>query len=232
MAMKFTKANEERIYVPDHTSLRPSIFTLCCWYWQNAGAADDFRTPVGKQYGEDDLNSYQLVSQLTTRKLYAVTAIGGVAKILYSDQVLPEDAWSFIAQRYTGSEHNVWYNDQQVVSNPESGSISYDSNPVDIGADDESVDDWRYFVDGFVDDVRLYDYDLTDEELLTIRWSGGADGIVNGLRARWMFHERAPGVSASGAGSVLDLSEYKNHGTPVNTPTYAESELRAARPAA
>ncbi|HUX77940.1 MAG TPA: LamG-like jellyroll fold domain-containing protein [Anaerolineae bacterium] len=88
------------------------------------------------------------------------------------------------------------------------------------------------FYDGRLADVRGYTRALSAEEVAIIYQSRGRDGIVDGLVNRWLLTEGYPGQSASGAGSVRDVAEYGDHGTPLNTPTWDEFLVAPRRRAA
>ncbi len=79
--------------------------------------------------------------------------------------------------------------------------------------------------DGKMEDVRIYNRNLSAAEMATIHASRGHDRIIDGLVARWMMNEGAPGASASGANSIKDVGPDGLHGTPGGSPTYFQSEL-------
>jgi hypothetical protein len=84
---------------------------------------------------------------------------------------------------------------------------------------------------GTLDDFRLYDRALTAVEVQTIHACRGTDAILQGLRRRYLFDGGAPGVAASGAGSIKDIAIDRADGTPNGTtsPVYQESPLRSRR---
>lgn len=75
--------------------------------------------------------------------------------------------------------------------------------------------------DGTMEDVRVYDRLLMDNEIATIYTCRGADGIVHGLVSRWKMLEGYPTQVVSGAGVVKDRSSGYD-GTPTNSPVWAE----------
>lgn len=83
--------------------------------------------------------------------------------------------------------------------------------------------------DGLLDDVRLYDRELTAAEVATIYASRGTDGIVDGLRDRYLLNEQSPGTAAGGAGQQKDTGPDQNNGTPNSAPTYETGVLRYRR---
>lgn len=85
---------------------------------------------------------------------------------------------------------------------------------------------------GRMDDLRCYNRVIADSEGKDIRAARGADSIYSGILARWRFDEGALGAVASGANTLIDITKNGNHATPVNSPTYALSQLRKHRRAA
>ncbi len=83
--------------------------------------------------------------------------------------------------------------------------------------------------DGLIEDIRLYDVVLTAEEIATMYAARGVDGIVRGLRNRYMFDEGAVGVAAGGAGQQKDLGGDQLNATPTSAPVYAEGVIRSRR---
>lgn len=73
---------------------------------------------------------------------------------------------------------------------------------------------------GLIEDVRIYDRALADDEIATIVATNGKDGIWSGLQARWPCMDRAPGVAASGA--VQDISVNAFGGIPQNAPPFQD----------
>jgi hypothetical protein len=74
-----------------------------------------------------------------------------------------------------------------------------DSNNMAIGARPGGQEGY----DGRVFDCRAYGRQLSDGEIQTIYAAGGADGIMDGLHARFPLNDREPGVAAA-AGTVND----------------------------
>lgn len=80
-----------------------------------------------------------------------------------------------------------------------------------------------------ISDMRLYDRALTDSEVSRIYNSYGNDKVYDGLVGRWLLNDNAPGVTVSGVGSVKDMMNGKNDGTPESTPVFREDILRFGR---
>lgn len=92
----------------------------------------------------------------------------------------------------------------------------------------ETIEKWN----GHLDDVRIYNRVLAADEIATIYSCRGTDGIVDGLKNRWIFNEGADGTTATVAGSIKDLADGGIDGDPASSPVYKYSELRLKRRAA
>jgi MSHA biogenesis protein MshQ len=111
---------------------------------------------------------------------------------------------------------------------------SVTSGTVDVGntfSRIASIDDTggtpTYF-DGTLDDVRIYNRVLTANEIAALYAQRGGDSLYYGLVHKYRMDEGAPGASASGSGSVTDVTG-ANNCTPTNTPTYAEADVMRRR---
>jgi hypothetical protein len=85
------------------------------------------------------------------------------------------------------------------------------------------------FLNGKMDDARIYDRAFSASEIEDKYAARGADAIYNSIIGRWRMDEGISGAAASGAGSVIDLTANNNNGTPAGGPTYQESSLRKRR---
>lgn len=97
-------------------------------------------------------------------------------------------------------------------------NVTFAGRPDDIGN-----------LDGCLDDVRIYNRALSDDEVMVIAGSRGKDSILNGCVSRWLMNEASPGTTPVGAGSVIDMMNAGNHGTPNGGNVYASSRLSFRR---
>jgi len=80
-------------------------------------------------------------------------------------------------------------------------------------------------LNGYMGDARIYDRALTDAEISTIHACNGADGIVDGLVARWPLNDVAPvAPPPAGAGDLKDHTPNALHATWQNAG--GNSEIR------
>ena len=81
----------------------------------------------------------------------------------------------------------------------------------------------KWYYNGILFDVRIYNRALTANEIAEIYHKRGADRVWQGLVGRWRLDEFVTGAS------VRDLSGNGNHGTPYNSPVYQASPHRLRR---
>jgi hypothetical protein len=142
----------------------------------------------------------------------------------WTASVLPVGEWHHIAGQFVPSTAvQIWYDG--ALSNENTTDVPaamYDAaNNVTIG----NRPDGSQPYDGNVEDVRIYDRNLSAKEMNEIFQAKGRDGIINGLVSRWMMNEAAPGVTPSGSDSVKDMGPGRNHGTPSGANIYTASQL-------
>lgn len=82
---------------------------------------------------------------------------------------------------------------------------------------------------GYLQDVRIYNRVLSNDECLSIYRGNGVDSIVNGLLHRLLLNEKSEGIEATGAGSIIDSGSQKVNFTPNNSPTYCGRILKTRR---
>jgi len=95
-----------------------------------------------------------------------------------------------------------------------------------IGSKPDGSDE---FLDGVLEDVRLYSRRVLASEIATIHAARGLDGIVHGLEGRFMLNEGHDGKTVTGAGSIKDISTGQMNGDPNASPVYAAGVLRSRR---
>lgn len=81
---------------------------------------------------------------------------------------------------------------------------------------------------GIIEDVRIYDRWISDNEIESIYHLKGVDDIFDGLIHRWILNNGDENTIASEAGSVKDIMGGL-HCTPYNNPTYILSPNKYKR---
>lgn len=82
---------------------------------------------------------------------------------------------------------------------------------------------------GVIEDVRIYNRQLTADEIATIHACRGIDGIVWGLSARFTLNQFPPGISLTGTEIIPDWSGEQRSGDVDGTPDSVDSQLRYRR---
>jgi len=198
--------------------------TIMCWiYLRDIGSQNDPRQYCkGDGTGNND-QIWLLSLKDPSGDMKAGVRTSGSSVMPRSNASLNDDEWAHIAMIYDGSNVNLYINGSFDKSSSESGNIDTDNSlTVKIGRHPTSS---SRDTDGILHDVRHYERALSVEELETIYYANGKDHIVNGLKHHWNMWEGAPGTSMSGSGSIKDVGEDPQDGTPEGNPTFAEQDI-------
>ena len=133
------------ISVPDASSLRPSAITVTIWVNLRSSANQGI---VQKVYGAANLNSWQLM-------INSMGALEACAGAICTGPTLSVslNAWHHLAYVGTGARLELYLDGVLLAGSP--SSHAYDAGDITIGADrDNGVE--VGFVDGYLDDVRIY----------------------------------------------------------------------------
>lgn len=90
---------------------------------------------------------------------------------MWSNDELNENTWYFLATTYNGSEVKLYLNGQNDSVFVVSGTIETNNNPVRIG---NFRGQSRDFLNGLIDEVRIYNRALSDAEILELYKEGGS----------------------------------------------------------
>ncbi len=93
-------------------------------------------------------------------------------------------------------------------------------------AQDDGASEW---VDGQCEDARIYQRQLSANEVQTIHACRGHDGIWAGIHHRWPLTTEPPGTVAAGALTIVDTSDFKRPATALGGPLYEETRLSYRR---
>lgn len=88
------------------------------------------------------------------------------------------------------------------------------------------------FVDGSLEDARIYQRVLSANEISTINACRGHDGIWAGIHHRWSLSHQPPGTVAAGAGTIIDRAIQKLDVNPIplaGGPVYEQTRLSYRR---
>lgn len=146
-----------------------------------------------------------------------------------SATAIPRNTWVHVAVTYSGSEASSGYKlylngDLMSFDVASEGSYTGMQNltaPLQIGATltSSSFDD---YANGSMDDVRIYNRELTSDEIASIGKSRVRLNMTDGLVGYWTLDDGNIGTTSTGA-VILDRSSNANNGTPTNGLTWEGS---------
>jgi hypothetical protein len=228
MAIDFPGTSDNEVDVGDPSSLQlTGACAIMCWVICDILQNKDI---VAKQTSSDrgwslqtDEDVSDSVPAFTIAKTSSTTMNSG-----WPTTYMENGKLYFIAGQFNPSTSvEIWV--QGIKENENTTDVPatmYNSgNTIVIGGRPDPIGNF----DGIIDDVRIYNRNLSAAEMATIFAARGHDAIVDGLVSRWLMNEKAPGATASGASSIKDIGPGGNHGSPVGTVTYAESQLSIMR---
>lgn len=102
----------------------------------------------------------------------------------------PIDEWLFVAYTRNANSHTIWIN-ESTTSSTSDGQSGQPTN-IQIGGNQFSEP-----YDGQIEDMRIYNRLLSNNEITTIYNLSGRDCVCSGLVARWAFLDGSSGTNIS-----------------------------------
>jgi hypothetical protein len=128
------------------------------------------------------------------------------------------EQWYHVGFTYDGAALKIYRNGILTCDDYKSGTINTSTGIYTcLGANSDNT----RFLDGVLDDVRIYDRCLSPQEITTMYTLKGKDGIKYGLLNHWRLRDHPNGTVATGNDSITDYTN-RQHGTPINNPVYVE----------
>lgn len=231
MAVKFVLASSQTIAFGSGSTAgaNTSGATLCAWYW-----------PVTLTAGTKSIFGFSNgVSATATRAKFgsdgtSIRANGrckdadGNQAFVGASGRLSTGKWQHLAAvfDYPNKVIRLYVNGSLTDT---SGVLAWGASPtsntasvsMNIGSQHSGGAE---YVDGYIEDARAYDRQLSLAEIQTIYYSVGADQVTYGLKHRYLLRENYPGTTVSdSAGAVKDMGELqKNNASQANNPTYQD----------
>lgn len=106
-------------------------------------------------------------------RIRAILSNVGGGHPLYGSTVIQDDQWQHLVLTWNGSIMKVFYNGHQDGTRDALGTIPAGSGNLEIGT--FSGDSPQYFYKGIIDDIRLYNRGLLNEEVLLLYHENGWD---------------------------------------------------------
>jgi hypothetical protein len=170
-------ATDDQIVIPSHESLDiTGDITLSAWIKPGPNLTADWRTVMGKSptsvLGQTSF-SYDIRTDNTGRLQFSLN-IGGWQRV--DGPTLTEDVWYHVAGTYDGQQMVFYVDGVSVGTTPTSGQINLTTNPVTIG----NIENNNEFWSGVIDDVRIYNEAITEDQVSDVMLGGGP-GIEKNL---------------------------------------------------
>lgn len=201
-------------------------------YWINttqiSASANDWESPhvTGREVvGNDDCMWGGIDNGGASISLAEMSWAQGVLRRLKSTEYVNDGAWHHVVQtmKLAGAVQQIYF-DGVLDTSASGGTATSPSNTfTSIGRLTAAT---PVYLDGLVDDVRIYNRVLTATEVAIMYAQRGADPIIDGLVTRYKLDDGAPGTTVSTAEDEMG----NNHVTSVGgTPTFEESYVGGAR---
>lgn len=159
--------DQDWIEVPSAPSLEPEYVTLVAAFFLNSlEDASNFDTFIRKRYLTND-NSYELGIDVSTQKVeFSINRGSGnpADAVLESSHPFELGCWYSVVGTYNGTELRLYVNGELNTSMPYTVSIFYDQGVLELGGVSYSGGH-IHFVDGTLDELRVYDGALSESEI-------------------------------------------------------------------
>lgn len=227
MAMSFVKAEKQRIETPIDEDL--PVWTISSWA---NGTAAPTTAPSGQETKIINKGSNYEINWDHASSSFRNNIIARISGTYYGAALncTSGGVWYHLAGTFDGTNLRAYRDGNLITTTNAPGTPNYNTYTARI-AHHETNNNVQGF-GGYIDDVRIYNRPLSDNEIKTMFTLRGHDNIVHGLLHRFTMIERNIGITASDASSVVDVSG-KENGSPFSytgtLPTYTDSILSLRR---
>ncbi len=176
---------EDEVNVPYDEALNPETFTVCLWANVEAGSAGAHRAGISCR---DDFpqRGYILYAEPgDTWQYWIGVGAGGITWNSVQGPAVVTGEWTHLTEVYSNGEQK-FYVDGELVGESEGELNLNTANELLIGAGANELDPHLFLFVGRIDDVRLYNRDLTEDEISKVMGSEGAAVSASGkLATTW-----------------------------------------------
>jgi len=187
-------------------ALDSPTFTVAFWLFLLEDSVGSWRTVLGKAAGLDDLTPTVLLWP-QQRRLDARVALeeGEVASVASHGEI-PLRRWTHVAVTCAGGVLRLYLNGLLEAEQVVASTVRVNSGPLRIGKDP-----WRAGSSLYLDDLRVYDADLSAPEVLSLAPTS-LTGMAGKVRLGCMSCDRAAAVTACEPSRLCSLTELYVHG--------------------
>lgn len=216
------EANNREAYVsvPDSAMFTPATtLTAAAWIKADKVAQNAYAAILAKRYdlAVDPYNSYIIDTTASgnSPEFCVSTGVSGSQTCVASGTLTT--SWTHVAGTYDGARIRLFVNGRLVSSAVMTGSIGYTSLPLTIGDNQDNGSNQSF--EGIIDDVRIYDRALGEDEIRRLYNMGGTTklnvsqkyNLNQGLAGYWTFDAANMGTT-----SASDLTNNGNRGFLTN----------------
>jgi len=188
---------DDYVKVPDSESLDLTVLTITAWLKTTQTGVPYFRVFSRRDTATWEINPYQLGFRSNVGTVQLVIGDGSNWNRVEGTTDIRDGKWHFIVGVVTGSELKVYVDGNLEATNTQTITpFDYDGSAM-VGKAGSR------FTEGVIDEVRIYNRALTQEEIIQL-YKGGH--IWKGL-VLWLKFDEGTGTTA------YDSSGYGNHGT-------------------
>jgi hypothetical protein len=150
------------ISIPDNSTLKPAQITISAWIKLNINTTTENMDIVRKFYGPTGGYYLRLIHYIGTAPRISFFAAGTSDAL---DAEIPTGIWKHIAATYDGTYQKIYIDGALIESVSGMGlSMTNVTNPLTISAGIDAGGITNFF-DGQIDDVRIYNHALSNNEI-------------------------------------------------------------------
>jgi len=170
-ALSFDGA-DDYVRIAYSASLDASQITVSAWVYKRSNALI-YGQIVSREYGNssDELWSLFYHNSANDEYLWSVRTNNGGRTLNGGSSIGDINQWVHLVGTYDGTDVKLYKNGIQIVSGPLNGNILPESTPILISAGDNGINGISEFTNAIIDDVRVYNYALTAQEVSDIYYN-------------------------------------------------------------
>ncbi len=170
----------EYVEVPYSAELNPGEFTVACWVWVSGRQGTrrsvvNSRRYVPKTILPEQHYGYDVYIDTNNKWCFSVGVQWVLIELISTESAVVGE-WTHVAVVFAGGEMKIYIDGEPAGSQVIGMFFPNPTNPLRIGSGSTSSDDPVYFMDGLVDEVRVYNRGLSESDIDELCDSDG-DGV-------------------------------------------------------
>jgi hypothetical protein len=225
MAIRFTATSSTYISTAYNAvfSTITTAVTVCAWaYRQNDNT---LQCIMSRGVPGSPLNEYYHLNYYNNG--YPRFIIGDSSSVtnVIGPTYIPLNSWHHLCGTWDGTTINIYVDGELQATGTRSGTLPTDTSaPITIGCDTNNGT-VAEFLTGYVEDARIYNRALSQNEVQTLYICQGHDGIVDGLVLRYPLNELRPGSSVAKNGVIYEIGPSKVNGVAKTALPYVDGTV-------